>query len=240
MHGSNQTISSFDFVFMLTRNDQTIADAEQHLETVLSAGIKHIGFKDVGLPFGDLKRLNDRIKKAGASSYLEVVSLDRESELTSAKAALELGVDYLLGGTRADEVAPLLKATPIKYYPFPGNVVGHPSILEGSIDEIVKSALKLSKLDGVDGLDLLGYRAPENAEEVIKAVCAAVSLPVLVAGSINSVQRIRAVHQAGAAAFTIGTAALDGSFSTASADLASQLAVITDTLIELSGRFGPN
>ncbi|WP_368669431.1 hypothetical protein [Roseibium sp. RKSG952] len=42
---------------MLTRNDKTIGDAEQHLKTALAAGVHHIGFKDVGLPF---ERLSDR------------------------------------------------------------------------------------------------------------------------------------------------------------------------------------
>ena len=39
---------SLKFIFMLTRNDQTIKDAEEHLETVVSCGVKHIGFKDIG------------------------------------------------------------------------------------------------------------------------------------------------------------------------------------------------
>lgn len=37
------------FIFMLTRNDRTVADASQHLQTALSLGVRHIGFKDIGL-----------------------------------------------------------------------------------------------------------------------------------------------------------------------------------------------
>lgn len=85
------------FIFMLTRDDRTVTDAAEHLETALSLGVRHIGFKDVGLPIGALKALNTRIKAKGATSYLEVVSLDRESEIVSAKAAVEIGVDVLLG-----------------------------------------------------------------------------------------------------------------------------------------------
>ena len=66
---------------MLTRNDQTVKDAEEYLETVLNCGVKHIGFKDIGLPFVKLKILNEKIKKYGAESYLEVVSLDKDSEM---------------------------------------------------------------------------------------------------------------------------------------------------------------
>ena len=99
-----------DFIFMLTRNDRTVAGAAEYLETALEAGVRHIGFKDIGQPVEELARLNQRIKAAGASSYLEVVSQDLDSELTSVRVALDLGVDYLLGGTHVDEVLPLLPA----------------------------------------------------------------------------------------------------------------------------------
>ena len=125
-------MTQFDFIFMLTRNDRTVADAAIHAETALRAGIRHIGFKDIGLPFDALAGLARQIREGGASTYLEVVSLDRESEIRSVKAAIDLGVDYLLGGTHAEDVLPLLEGTPIRYYPFPGRIVGHPSILEGS------------------------------------------------------------------------------------------------------------
>ena len=44
------------------------------------------------------------IHAGGATSYLEVVSLDAASELASARAACDLGVHHLMGGTRAAEV----------------------------------------------------------------------------------------------------------------------------------------
>ena len=95
------------FIFMLTRNDRTVPDASAQLQTALSLGVRHIGFKDIGLPLEQLKGLNAAIKAGGATSYLEVVSLDRESEIVSAKAATDIGVDVLLGGTRVDDVLPL-------------------------------------------------------------------------------------------------------------------------------------
>ncbi|MEL7524567.1 MAG: cupin, partial [Pseudomonadota bacterium] len=151
------------FIFMLTRNDRTVAEAAQHLETALSLGVRHIGFKDVGLPMEDLKALNSAIKAKGATSYLEVVSLDRDSEVASARAAATIGVDILLGGTRVDDVLPILKDTAIEYYPFPGEIVGHPSVLAGSREEIVESARTMAARDGVHGLDLLAYRSPTTA-----------------------------------------------------------------------------
>ena len=211
------------FIFMLTRNDKTVEDAEQHLTTALAAGVHHIGFKDVGLPFERLKDLNKAIKAGGATSYLEVVSLDKESEIDSAKAAVEIGVDVLLGGTNADAVLPILDGTGIEYYPFPGKIEGHPSVLAGSIDEIVASAEKLASREGVHGLDLLAYRSTENVTGLMAAVCAAVDKPVIMAGSIGNRERIKTVRKTGAAGFTIGTAALDGDYPADSPELETQL-----------------
>ena len=200
------------FIFMLTRNDKTVEDAEQHLETALKAGVHHIGFKDVGLPVERLKGLNQRIRAGGATSHLEVVSLDQETEVASARAAVEIGVDILLGGTNVDAVLPVLAGTDILYYPFPGRIEGHPSVLAGSIDDIVDSAVELAARDGVDGLDLLAYRSSENVTGLMAAVCAAVEKPVIMAGSIADSRQIEIIRRSGAAGFTIGTAALDGDY----------------------------
>ena len=224
--GDATLVSRFDFIFMLTRHDRTVADAAALVPVALAQGIRHIGFKDLGLPFGELHELARLIRVGGGRSYLEVVSLDGESEIRSAEAAIAIGVDFLLGGTRVDEVAPLLAGTGLRYYPFPGRVVGHPSVLEGTAEEIVASAVAMAARPGVAGLDLLAYRAALDAPGLIAAVCAAVDKPVIVAGSINSPARIAAVRRSGAAGFTIGTSALDGTFPAAGAGLAAQLQAI--------------
>ena len=84
---------SFKFIFMLTSNDSTIPDALEKLNEVLAGGVRHIGFKDIGLPFKELKLLADKIREAGGRSYLEVVSLDADRELESAEAAVKLDVE---------------------------------------------------------------------------------------------------------------------------------------------------
>jgi len=227
------------FIFMLTRNDRTVEDASVQLQTALALGVRHIGFKDIGLPIAQLKALNGAIKAGGATSYLEVVSLDRHSEIASAKAALEIGVDVLLGGTRAEDVLPVIAGKAVQYCPFPGRIVGHPSVLEGSIDEIVASAKALAARDGVHGLDLLAYRSKENVPALMKAVCAAVSKPVYIAGSIDTPERIAIVKEAGAAGFTIGTAALDGKYPADSAKVPDQLAAIIRDVAQLNNHLSP-
>ena len=220
-------MTSFDFIFMLTRNDRTVADAAIHAETALRVGIRHIGFKDVGLPFDALAGLTRQIQEGGASVYLEVVSLDRYSEIRSVKAAIDLSVDHLLGGTHAEDVLPLLEGTAIGYYPFPGRIVGHPSILEGSQAEVVKSAVSLTSHPGVAGLDLLAYRSAGDAPALMTALCRAVAKPVIVAGSVDRPDQIAAIRQSGAAGFTIGTAALNGRFPAEGPELEFQLRAIS-------------
>jgi 2,4-dienoyl-CoA reductase-like NADH-dependent reductase (Old Yellow Enzyme family) len=202
-----------DFIFMLTNQDQTVADADERLKDVLAAGIRHVGFKDIGLPFDKLLGLASAIKTAGATLYLEVVSLDEESERRSAQAAVALGVDILMGGTRPNVALPIIAGRNIAYYPFPGKIVGHPSKLEGTIETIVESARQLAAIEGVSGLDLLAYRFDGDVEAMMTRVCKAVEKPVVVAGSIDSPERMAAVVRSGAAGFTIGTAAFNGAFS---------------------------
>jgi len=223
-----------EFIFMLTRADRTVPDAVDRLAEVLASGVRHIGFKDIGLPLPELHRLAKAIRQGGAAVYLEVVSLDAASEAASARVAVELGVDCLLGGTRPDVVLPVIAGTGIRYYPFAGRIMGHPSVLEGTEAEIVASARRIANLDGVHGLDLLAYRFGGDVRALIQAVCTAVAKPVIVAGSIDRPDRVTAAVHAGAAAFTVGTAALDGAFPARSASLAHQIEAIQKALAAAS------
>jgi len=200
---------AFDFILMLTHNDRTIPDAAERLEQALEGGVRHIGFKDVGLPLDELRGLARTIRASGGRSYLEVVSLDAESELASARAGVELDVDCLLGGTRADLVTEITRDHPLRYYPFPGRITGHPSVLEGPVEEIVTSARQLADLQFVHGLDLLAYRFAGDVPGLMAAVCAAVA-------------------EAGGAGFTVGTAALAGAFPAEDESFAAQVRSILE------------
>lgn len=226
-----------DFIFMLTNQDRTVADAAERLAEVLAAGVEHIGFKDIGLPFDQLVGLAAAIKAAGATLYLEVVSLDEESERRSAQVAVDLGVDILMGGTRPDVVLPVIAGRTIRYYPFPGEIVGHPSKLEGTIDTIVESARRLAAVSGVSGLDLLAYRFAGDVETLMARVCAAVEKPVVIAGSIDCRARMASVVRSGAAGFTIGTAAFNGAFS-GGTDFRREIEVEIETLGEVQAEHG--
>ncbi|MDQ2089927.1 methylglyoxal synthase [Marimonas arenosa] len=217
---------AFDFILMLTENDRTIPDARARLDQALDGGVRHIGFKDVGLPLAELKGLAEAIRAAGGRSYLEVVSLDEESELASARAAIEIDVDCLLGGTRAEAVTALTRHHPLRYFPFPGRITGHPSVLEGPAAEIARTARQLADLEHVHGLDLLAYRFQGDVPALMAQVCAAVAKPVIMAGSIDSEARVQDAARAGAAGFTVGTAALAGAFPAESRDFTAQVRAI--------------
>src|ERR1043166_8759744 len=88
-----------DFVFMLTRADRTVGDALDIVEQTRELGLRHIGFKDVGIAAPAAVELHRRIKHLGATSYREVVSTSPEACMQSVRLARELGVDCLLGGT---------------------------------------------------------------------------------------------------------------------------------------------
>jgi len=214
------------FIFMLTRDDATVPNAVEAARVGIAAGARHIGFKDVGAAPGELRALAAQLKAAGVTTYLEVVSLDEASEMASAELALALGVDVLMGGVRPWAVAPRVRPTPVRYFPFAGRVVGHPSVLAGSADEIAASAQEIAALPGVDGLDLLAWRSELDGAELARTVCAAVRKPVVIAGSIDRAERIEAVRRASAHAFTVGTAAIDGVFPADAPGLAGQLAAI--------------
>ncbi len=212
-----------DFIFMFTRADQTVEDCLDVFETVARAGVKHMGFKDIGVEFETLIELNRRIKDAGAVSYLEVVSATPEACLASARAARDIGVDCVMGGTEAKEILEILDGSGINYLPFPGRPIGHPTALGGLPGDVEEDCRKFESL-GCAGVDLLAYRATEaDPLDLVKAARRATKGTLVVAGSVDSPQRIRLLAEAGANAFTIGSAAFDGSFNPRKGGLASQL-----------------
>ncbi|WP_192257978.1 4-hydroxythreonine-4-phosphate dehydrogenase [Mesorhizobium silamurunense] len=200
------------FIFMLTQNDVTVPDARAVFEEISDLPIPFVGFKDIGLPVHELKALADSIRANGQEVMLEVVSQTKDDELRSIRAGLEIGVDYILGGTHTEEAVEILAGSGLKYMPFPGTIVGHPSRLTGAPEEIVASARALCTRQGVAGLDLLAYRFDGNVEALIANVIASIDLPLIVAGSIASVERIKTVSGLGAWGFTIGGAVFDRAF----------------------------
>ncbi|MEO0339126.1 MAG: 4-hydroxythreonine-4-phosphate dehydrogenase [Bacteroidota bacterium] len=220
-----------DFIFMLTRNDKTVPNSLACAQEAISAQVTNIGLKDVGVSNQQLKAVIRILQKAKVTTYLEVVSLDAQSELKSAEMALQFGVDFLLGGTRPQLIAPLVKNHPIKYYPFVGKITGHPSQLLGTIQDIALQARQISSIEGVDGLDLLAYRYKGDVPKLIQAVNQASFKPIIIAGSIHNKERIELIESANVQGFTIGTAAFENRFNRHKSGLRAQLEAILEIVV---------
>ena len=200
-----------ELIVMLTYNDKTVENALQLFEEMKDTPVNHWGFKDVGLPAEMMKKVAESMNAAGKTTYLEVVSLSEAEGLAGAKLAVECGFDVLMGTVFFDSINDYLKDKPAKYYPFVGHIHGHPSIMDGTIEEIVQQARLLEAKD-VDGFDLLTYRYTGDAPTLLREVVKAIRVPIVSAGSIDSYKRITEVLDAGAWGFTIGSAFFDKKF----------------------------
>lgn len=213
-----------EFIFMLTRDDKTLPDALEVFRRVASVGVRHVGCKDIGLPEAQLAEFLDEARASGASTHLEVVSMTPEDELRSAQTAVRVRPDYLIGGTQVEDVQNIIAGSGMRYFPYIGQIVDHPCLLRGTIDEICADARRVEAL-GVDGINLLAYRYDGDVPALVRAVSETTSLPLICAGSVDSVTRIEELASLGVWSFTVGTAALDGKF-VPGGDLAAQLEAI--------------
>ncbi|MFF7180932.1 HisA/HisF-related TIM barrel protein [Streptomyces sp. NPDC008121] len=231
-----------DFIFMLTRDDRTVTDCLAVLDTLSTPdsgdaqdpgrgsapGIDHIGFKDVGVDPATLARLHRRIKDRGATSYLEVVSTTRAEALASVRTAVDLGVDWLMGGVWIEETLALLAGTGTRYLPFAGEPRGHPTRLAGDPARIAEDCRR-AEAAGCAGVDLLAFRAVDaDPLDLVRAARAATAGRLVVAGSITTPARIHALAEAGADAFTIGSAAFSGALRPDAGTLGAQLTAIVE------------
>jgi hypothetical protein len=219
-----------DFVFMLTRNDATVGNALDLVEIARELGLRHIGFKDAGADAPMLRRLTQAIRSAGASPWMEVVATTREAELRAVALGRDLGVDLLMGGVHVEEALRILDGGATRYLPFAGKPSGHPTRLGGSAAEVEAQCRAFAAM-GCAGVDILAYRATEAEPLDLVAACRRGFLDqgaVVVAGSVNSAERVAAVRAAGADAFTIGTAAIEASYAPGAGPLAAQLRAVLE------------
>ena len=219
-----------DFVFMLTRNDATVEDALGLVEIARPLSLRHIGFKDVGADDTLLRRLTAAIREAGASPWMEIVATTRESELRGIELGRDLGVDRLMGGVHVEEALKILDGSATRYLPFAGLPSGHPTRLGGSAAE-VEAQCRAFATKGCAGVDILAYRATDAEPLDLIAACRrgfSERGAVVVAGSVNSAERVSAIRAAGADAFTIGTAAIDASYAPGAGPLAAQLKAVLE------------
>jgi predicted metal-binding protein len=199
-------------VVMLTQNDITLKNALSLFEKCQDLPVKYWGFKNIGLPENDMSELIATIKKANKKAVLEVVTYTEESCMEMAKFACDYGFDYLIGTLYYPKVWEYLKFKQIIYHPFVGNVYENPSILTGSPQSMVSQADYFYE-KGIQGVNLLAYRyCGGNPEYLAKQIVKQIKTKTLLAGSIDSVERIKIVNNINPWGFTIGSALVTEKF----------------------------
>lgn len=202
-----------ELIVMLTLNDVTVENAQAVFEASADLPVTYWGFKNVGISVEATRSLLAAMKSHGKTTCLEVVTYDETSCLENARMAVDLGFDYLTGTLFYPSVAEFLMDKPIKYFPFFGDVGGSPVTLRGTQAQIVEDAQRLDGA-GVHGLDLVAYRYADGEPVALaKAVVAATSLPVIIAGSISSPERLHIVAEIDPFAFTMGSALFEARFA---------------------------
>ncbi|BDF58900.1 hypothetical protein CE91St36_17170 [Christensenellaceae bacterium] len=201
-----------ELIVMLTHNDRTVENAIEVFEAAKDAPAKYWGFKEVGLPIPDMKVLVQKMKDAGKKTFLEVVDYTEEGCLAGAQIGVDCGFDAVMGTLYFDSVRDLLNKNGMEYMPFVGKLSGRPSVLDGTIEEIIKEAQDLVTQKGIKGFDLLGYRYVGDAVKLNNEFVKSLDVPVCLAGSVQSYQRLDEVKATGAWAFTIGGAFFENKF----------------------------
>lgn len=214
-----------ELIVMLTHNDKTVANAIEIFEACKDTPAKYWGFKEAGLPKDKMIKLVKMMKDAGKTTFLEVVDYTEQGCIDGAKVGIECGFDILMGTMYFDSIRDLAKSAEMKYMPFVGKIHDRPSILEGSIEQMVEEANALIK-KGVDGFDLLAYRYTGDSEELAARFVQEVSAPVCLAGSIKSFARLDKMKEIAPWTYTIGSAFFDKDFGNLS--FADQIKVVCD------------
>ena len=203
--------NNLNLIVMLTHNDKTVSNAYEIFEQCKDSKAKYFGFKEEPLPLEQMKDLFKYMKECGKTTFLEVVAYTEKECIKGAKMAVECGCDILMGTMYSDTVNKICKDNNLKYMPFVGKIKDRPSILEGTIDEMVAEANEYLK-KGVYGFDLLGYRYTGDAAELNKEFVSRVNAPVCIAGSVNSYKRLDELKDACPWSFTIGGAFFENKF----------------------------
>lgn len=202
---------NLNLIVMLTHNDKTVNNAYEIFDQCKDSKAKYWGFKEEPLKLEEMKRIYKYMKECGKTTVLEVVTYTEKEGIEGAKKAIECECDILMGTMYFDSINEICKKNNIKYMPFIGKVTQRPSILGGKIEDIISEANELIK-KGVYGFDLLGYRYTGNAIELNEKFVSQVNVPVCIAGSINSYDRLDEIKNINPWAFTIGGAFFENKF----------------------------
>ncbi|MET8182502.1 hypothetical protein [Streptomyces sp. NPDC005336] len=198
---------------MLTHHDVTVPNARECFREAADLPVQYWGFKDVGLPVSEMEKLVGDFREAGKAPVLEVVRFEEKDLLQAASLAADCGVEYFTGGVFSEAVMERLRAAGMKYFPFCGRVGGSPIELTGTPEDVVADARRLREL-GADGVDLVAYRyASGDPVSLAKQVVGQLGGDnVILAGSVNSADRVQRMHEISPLGYTMGGALFEAVF----------------------------
>lgn len=200
-----------ELIVMLTHNDLTVTDAYEIFDQCKKSKAKFWGFKEEPLPLEQMQKLFAYMKDCGKTTFLEVVSYSENECLEGARKAVACNCDFLMGTTFFDSVNDFCRENHLNYLPFVGKITGRPSVLEGTPEEMINEAnAYIAK--GVYGIDLLGYRYTGDASLLNREFVKNMEVPVCIAGSVNSYERLQEIKAVSPWAFTIGGAFFENKF----------------------------
>jgi len=170
----------------------------------------------------------ERVNADAFESIIETASVDLQigggiRTVDDAVDLLDLGVDRVILGTAAVETPEIVAdisdhkpgAVMVSLDAKGGEVVVSgwtestgldPATAAGRYEELGAGAILLTDVD-VEG-QLAGVNT-----DLVEGVCGAVEIPVVASGGVASIEDIRALREAGAAAVVVGTALYEGEFT---------------------------
>lgn len=202
-----------EMIVMLTHNDVTVPNARKIFAETADLPVTYWGFKDNGLEISEMKQLVADFRQAGKVPVLEAVTFDQEELMKAVSIAIDCGMEYFTGSTFSQVAMERVHAAGLKYFPFCGSVAGPVISLTGEPQSVVASAVE--QLDsGADGVDLVAYRykSGDPVELAKKVVQEVGSERVIVAGSINSRERLAMMEEISPFGFTMGGALFESAF----------------------------
>lgn len=170
----------------------------------------------------------ERVNKAAFEAVIDAVSVPIQigggiRTASDAFDLLSIGVDRVILGTAAVEEPPIVEVISAEY---PRSVMVSLDAKDGEV--VVSGWTERTGLDPAEAatryedlgagailftdVDVEGQLEGVNTE-LVSRVCAAVDIPVVASGGVATIDDIRSLKNAGAAAVVVGTALYEGSFT---------------------------
>ncbi|NLL92050.1 MAG: hypothetical protein GX222_06490 [Ruminococcaceae bacterium] len=217
-----------ELIVMLTWNDKTVEGAKKIFLEAKDAPARYWGCKREGISEENLRDLLLTMKENGKETFMETIAIDEEPCLETARIAASCGAEHLIGTVYFDSVKKICDEAGMTYYPFIG--LGSDTHLHGT-PEIIAADAKRVENKGVTGISLSAFRYTEGDPlELLKVVSDTVNCKIILAGSVNSTERIDVLKATkNLFGFTIGGAFFENVFGNG---FSEQIKVVSEYILK--------